>query len=102
MATKKLYRLLNLQNGNISLYDWGLPGCVVLDVIDVQYDDELRDEHHQLIIDGIEKRKEEITAELVVLEQRRQELLCIDHKPDHNVVHVADAEWEDYEPEEGK
>ena len=102
MATKKLYRLLNLQSGSISLYDWELTGCVVLDVIDVQYEDVMREEHRQLIIDGIEKRKEEITAELVVLEQRRQELLCIDHKPDHNVVRVTDAEWEDYEPEEGK
>ena len=81
MATKKLYRLLNLQNGNISLYDWEMSGWVVLDVIDVQYEDVMREEHRELILDGIEKRKEQLAAELVILEQRKQELLCIEHKP---------------------
>lgn len=99
MATKKLYRLLNLQNGNISLYDWEMSGCVVLDVIDVQYEDVMREEHRELILDGIEKRKEQLAAELVILEQRKQELLCIEHKP---APQAPTPEWEDYEPEEGK
>ena len=102
MASRIFYRALNLQSGSISLIDYKYSGCVVLSEIVVQYDDELRDEQRQMIIDGIEKRKEELTAELVMLEQRRQELLCIDHKPDQNDVHVPDSEWEDYEPEEGK
>lgn len=81
MATKKLYRLLNLQNGDICLYDWEMSGHVVLDVIHVQYEDVMREEHRKLILDGIENRKEQLAAELVILEQRKQELLCIEHKP---------------------
>ena len=81
MATKTLYRLLNLQNGDISLYDWEMSGRVVLDVIHVQYEDVMREEHRKLILDGIENRNEQLAAELVILEQRKQELLCIEHKP---------------------
>lgn len=102
MASRTFYRALNMQCGTISLIDYKYSGYIVLSEIVIEYDDELRDEHHQMIIDGIEKRKEEITAELVMLEQRKQELLCIEHKHDPNPVHAPAAEWEDYEPEEGK
>ena len=99
MASKVFYRALNLQYGTINLIDYKYSGWVVLNEIVIEYDDELHDEQRQMIIDGIEKRKEELTAELVVLEQRKQELLCIEHKP---APQVPTPEWEDYEPEEGK
>ena len=79
MATKKMYRLLNLETGQITLYDWQLTGCVVLNEIIIDYDDEVKEEHHQLILAAIDKRKEALCAELVMLDQRKQELLCITH-----------------------
>ena len=94
MATKKMYRLLNLETGQITLYDWQLTGCVVLNEIIIDYDDEVKEEHHQLILAAIDKRKEALCAELVMLDQRKQELLCITHnvqrseKPVYNAPHV--------------
>ena len=99
MASRVFYRALDLQYGTINLIDYKYSGWVVLNEIVIEYDDELHDEQRQMIIDGIEKRKEELTAELVVLEQRKQELLCIEHKP---APQAPTPEWEDYEPEEGK
>ena len=84
MATKKMYRLLNLETGQITLYDWQLTGCVVLNEIIIDYDDEVKEEHHQLILAAIDKRKEALCAELVMLDQRKQELLCITHNVQHS------------------
>ena len=94
MATKKMYRLLNLETGQITLYDWMLTGCVILNEIIIDYDDEVKEEHHQLILAAFDKRKEALCAELVMLDQRKQELLCITHnvqrskQPVYNAPHV--------------
>lgn len=90
MATKTMYRLLNLQTGTIDVYDWQLSGHVTLNEIKIEYDDQLDDSCRQLILDGIEKRKGEIAAEMIILEQRKQELLCIEHKPQQ-------PEWEPFD-----
>lgn len=82
MATKTLYRVLNIENGQITLWDYdGMSGYITLNEVVVHYDDEFRDEHRQLVIDAIDERKKKLHAEIMVLEQRKQEMLCITQKP---------------------
>ena len=79
MATKKLYRVLNIETGSITLWDYnGMSGYITLNEVVVHYD-EFRDEHRQLVIDAIEERKKKLHVEIMVLEQRKQELLCLTH-----------------------
>ena len=55
MATKTLYRVLNIETGSITLWDYnGMSGYITLNEVIVHYDDEFRDEHRQLVIDAIE------------------------------------------------
>ena len=79
MATKIMYRQLHLINGSIHLHDWQMSGYVTLDEIHVHYDDQLKDEHRQMILDGIEKRKSDLNKELILLDKKKQDLLCITH-----------------------
>ena len=99
MATKKMYRLLNLETGEITVYNWQLTGCVVLNEIIIDFDNEVKEEHHQMILAAIEKRKEALCAELVMLDQRKQELLCITHAKHKEVYanqdNISDAEFEE-------
>lgn len=84
MATKVMHRILNLETGVISVSDWIFTGCVELNKINIEYDDQLTEAHHQMVLDGIEKRKQALCAEMVLLDQRKQELLCIVHKVSKN------------------
>ena len=92
MATKIMYRQLHLINGSIHLHDWQMSGYVTLDEIHVHYDDQLKDEHRQMILDGIEKRKQDLNKELILLDKKKQDLLCITY----NVVqepHAPDSDF---------
>lgn len=92
MKTKTLYRVLNTETGVITLWDYdGMSGYITLNEIQIPYDDEFRDEHRQLVIDAIENRKKKLHAEIMVLEQRKQEMLCITH-PKEQPVATNDAD----------
>lgn len=104
MATKTLYRVLNIESGQISLWDYnGMSGYITLNEVVVHYDDEFRDEHRQLVIDAIDDRKKKLHAEIMMLEHRKQEMLCITQKtattsePKFNAAtpDIDDAEFED-------
>lgn len=104
MATKTLYRVLNIETGAITLWDYnGMSGFITLNEVVVHYDDEFRDEHRQLVIDAIDERKKKLHAEIMVLEQRKQEMLCITQKPvaaskqkfNQAPPDIDDAEFED-------
>lgn len=99
MATKTLYRVLNIETGSITLWDYnGMSGYITLNEVIVHYDNEFRDEHRQLVIDAIEERKKKLHAEIMVLEQRKQELLCLTHsEPVKKAVEldIDDADFEE-------
>jgi hypothetical protein len=82
MAIKVMYRVMNIETGHISLWDYNnMSGYVTLNEIKVEYDDQFRDEHRSLIIEAIDERRQKLQKEMIVLEQRKQELLCISYKP---------------------
>lgn len=58
MAIKTLYCVLNIETGSNTLWDYnGMSVYITLNEVIVNYDDEFRDEHRQLVIDAIEERK---------------------------------------------
>lgn len=89
MAIRTMHRLLNLANGNISLYDWNLDGHVILNSIDVEYDNELKPEHAQLIMDAIDKRVDELNANIVLMQKKKKDLLALAYSA------PVDAAWEE-------
>ena len=97
---KTLYRVLNIETGNITLWDYdGMSGYITLNEVVIPYDDEFKDEHRQLVIDAIDERKKKLHAEIMVLEQRKQEMLCITHTKENPVAtdydDISDAEFEE-------
>ena len=100
VKTKTLYRVLNIETGNITLWDYdGMSGYITLNEVVIPYDDEFKDEHRQLVIDAIDERKKKLHAEIMVLEQRKQEMLCITHTKEKHVAtdcdDISDAEFEE-------
>lgn len=95
MAIKTMHRLLNLQTGEICLYDWCLSGYLVLDTIEVHFNDQLTDDQKGMVIDAIDKQKNKLHTEIMILEQRKQELLCITHSPFNKAPDIADGEFEE-------
>ena len=100
VKTKTLYRVLNIETGNITLWDYdGMSGYITLNEVVIPYDDEFKDEHRQLVIDAIDERKKKLHAEIMVLEQRKQEMLCITHTKEKPVAtdcdDISDAEFEE-------
>lgn len=88
MATKKMYRTLDLRTGKISINDWVFTGCVSLNEIHIDYDDQLTQEHAQMVADAIDNRVKEMYADIQVMETKKQDFLAICHKP-------LNAEWEE-------
>lgn len=88
MATKVMHRLLNLQTGEISLHDWVYDGYVSLNEVHIQYDDQLTQEHAQMVADAIDKRMNKMRADIQVMEMKKQDFLAICHKP-------INGDWEE-------
>ncbi len=79
MATKKMYRCLNLESGTISLVDYVYSGYVSLNEVVIDYDDKLTEEYRDMIIKAIDKRIQTINAEIFVLKEKQKQLLAITH-----------------------
>lgn len=90
MATKKMYRVLDLSTGKISVMDWLCDGYVSLNEILIDYDDQIKPEHAQMVADAIDKRVKKMQADIVVMENKKQDFLAICHKP-------INGEWEEVE-----
>ena len=90
MATKKMYRVLDLSTGKISVMDWLCDGYVSLNEILIDYDDQIKPEHAQMVADAIDKRVNKMQADIVVMENKKQDFLAICHKP-------INCEWEEVE-----
>lgn len=90
MATKRMYRVLDLTTGHISVMDWVCDGYVSLNEIVIDYDDQLKAEHAQMVADAIDKRVKKMHADIVVMENKKQDFLALCHKP-------INGEWEEVE-----
>ena len=74
-----------------------MSGYITLNEVVVHYDDEFRDEHLQLVIDAIEERKKKLHAEIMVLEQRKQELMCLTNSEPVKKAVESDIDDADFE-----
>ena len=52
MATKVMHRILSLTTGEISVSDWVYDGYVSLNEIHIDYDNQLKPEHAQMVADA--------------------------------------------------
>ena len=91
MATKVMHRILSLTTGEISVSDWVYDGYVSLNEIVIVYDDQLKPEHAQMIADAIDKRIKKMHADIVVMENKKQDFLALTNKGPIN------GEWEEVE-----
>lgn len=80
MATKRMYRILNLSTGEISVSDWVYDGYVSLNEIHIEYDNQLKLEHAKMIADAIDKRVKKMHADIVVMENKKQDFLALTNK----------------------
>ena len=80
MAQKKMFRVLNLDTGTITMESYVYGECVSLDETIIEYDNELKEEHRQQIIDAIDKKVRSMHAELVMLATKKKQLLAITHQ----------------------
>lgn len=90
MAKKIMHRILNLQTGSITLSDWVYDGSVSLNEIHIEYDDQLKPEHAQMVANAIEERVKKMNADIVMLNNKKQDFLALCHKP-------ITGEWEEVE-----
>ena len=89
MATKRMYRVLDLSTGRITIADWLFDGYVSLNEIVIDYDDQLKPEHAQMVADAIDKRAQKLNADIVVMQNKKQDFLAIAHNKPIN------GEWEE-------
>ena len=80
MATKVIHRILSLTTCEISVSDWVYDGYVSLNEIVIDYDDQLKPEHAQMVADAIDKRVKKMHADIVVMENKKQDLLALTNK----------------------
>lgn len=91
MATKTMYRVLDLSTGKITISDWLFDGYVSLNEIVIDYNDQLLPEHAQMVADAIDKRVQKMNADIVVMQNKKQDFLAIAHNKHIN------GEWEEVE-----
>ena len=89
MATKVMHRILSLTTGEISVSDWVYDGYVSLNEIHIEYDNQLKPEHAQMVADAIDKRVKKMHADIVVMENKKQDFLALTNKGPIN------GEWEE-------
>ena len=94
MATKTMYRILNLQSGHISLDTYVYDGYVELDRMVLEYDDQLKQEHAQMVADAIDKRVRKMNADIVIMESKKQDFLAIAYQQPKEPI-VQTGEWEE-------
>lgn len=90
MATKTIHRILSLSTGEISVSDWVYDGYISLNEIIIHYDDQLKPEHAEMVAAAIDKRIKKMNADIVVMENKKQDFLALCHKP-------INGEWEEVE-----
>lgn len=91
MATKRMHRILSLSTGEISVSDWVYDGYISLNEIIIDYDDQLKPEHAQMVADAIDKRVKKLHADIVVMENKKQDFLALAYKS------PIQGEWEEVE-----
>lgn len=96
MAQKRMHRALDLSTGNIVVTDWVYDGYVSLNEIIIDYDDELKPEHAQMIADAIDKRVNKLNADIFVMKQKKQDFLALVHKQAEPAP-PTEPEWEEVE-----
>lgn len=80
MAQKIMHRVLDLSTGRILVTDWVYDGYVSLNEIHIDYDDTLKPEHAQMVADAIDKRVKKLHADIVVMENKKQDFLALTNK----------------------
>lgn len=98
MATKTLHRILDLTTGRITMSDWVFEGHVALDKVDIEYDDELKQEHAQMVADAIDKRVQKMNADIVVMQSKKHDFLAIAYQQPKEPT-VQTGEWEEVNDE---
>lgn len=93
MATKRMHRILSLSTGEISVSDWVYDGYISLNEIIIDYDDQLKPEHAQMVADAIDKRVKKLHADIVVMENKKQDFLALAYKG------PIDGQWEEVNEE---
>lgn len=78
-----MHRCLNLSNGQICVTDWIYDGYISLNEIVIEYDDELKPEHAEMVAKAIDERVKKMQADIVVMEQKKKDLLAITHVADN-------------------
>lgn len=89
MATKTMHRVIDLGTGRIFLSDWVCDGYVSLNEIVIEYDDQLKPEHAKMVADAIDKRIKKMNADIVVMENKKQDFLALAYKG------PIQGEWEE-------
>lgn len=89
MATKIMHRCLDLSTGIIRVTDWVYDGYVSLNEIHIEYDDQIKPEHAQMVADAIDQRVKKMNADIVVMENKKQDFLALTNKGTIN------GEWEE-------
>ena len=80
MATKVIHRILSLSTGEISVSDWVYDGYISLNEIIIDYDDQLKPEHAEMVAAAIDKRIKKMNADIVVMENKKQDFLALTNK----------------------
>lgn len=88
MAIKKMYKAISHITGEIELIEYDfLSGYVILDTIEVEYDDTLTNEHRLLLADAIGEsvKKQEADVKKAYLKiqytkHKIEQLLCLENK----------------------
>lgn len=101
MATKTLYRILNLQTGHISMADWCYDGYVELDKVEIEYEDQLTPAHAQMVADAIDKRVQKLNADIVVMQHKKQDFLAIAYS-EPKVQEQDEPVWEEVDESDGR
>jgi hypothetical protein len=90
MASKRMHRILNLNDGSISVADWVYDGYISLNEIIIDYDDKLTPEHAKMVAEAIDKRVQKLNADIYMMNQKKQDFLAIAYQGA-----TVSAEWEE-------
>lgn len=91
MAIKTMHRILNMSTGSITLAEWVYDGCVSLEDIEIEYDDQLKAEQAEMVADAIERRINKMNADIAVLHVQQKSFLAIAYKPDVDTSEPIDG-----------
>lgn len=83
MATKTMYRVLNMDSQMIEVKEYQYySNIIVLDEIEVVYDDTITSDLREKLIEGLESKVQKANADIFTWKKMISDLKLIEHKPD--------------------